>query len=62
MTANKCTACIKESINVRTEVLLPTEDDRLKNKITKAIIYRCEDHINFNAEEMMSFTQMKKSN
>jgi hypothetical protein len=57
-----CSACSKPSIDIRTEVLLPTDKDRKENRIRKVIIFRCENHLAYDAEEMVRLSNTRLKN
>lgn len=48
----ECSVCYKKCVDVRTEVLTPSDEARRENRITKIIIFRCENHLNTNLDEM----------
>jgi len=57
----ECSACHKEHIDVRTEIITPPLNYP-PGHIRKAIFYRCEDHINCDADEMEYLCLLKSMN
>ncbi|WP_176474735.1 hypothetical protein [Pseudoalteromonas sp. HM-SA03] len=57
----ECSACHKEHIDVRTEVITPPLNSA-PGHIRKAIFYRCEAHINCDADEMEYLGLLKSMN
>lgn len=57
----ECSACHKEHIDVRTEIITPPLNSA-PGHIRKAIFYRCEDHINCDADEMEYLCLLKSMN
>lgn len=57
----ECSACHKEHIDVRTEVITPPLNSA-PGHIRKAIFYRCEDHINCDADQMEYLSLLKSMN
>ena len=55
----QCSACQRKSINVRTEVLVPTEQARRENRIVQKIIFRCEVHLHYDVDEMERLAALK---
>lgn len=48
-----------KSIDVRTEILIPTEQSRKEKRIRKKIIFRCTEHINLDVNEMLERASLK---
>lgn len=57
-----CDACNKKSVDVRTEVLMPTEADKQENRIRKRMVFRCEEHLNTPLEEIQRLAEFKANN
>lgn len=57
----ECSACHKKHIDVRTEIITPPLNSA-PGHIRKAIFYRCEDHINCDADEMEYLCLLKSMN
>ena len=57
----ECSACHKEHIDVRTEVITPPLNSA-PGHIRKAIFYRCEDHVNCDADTMEYLSLLKSMN
>ena len=55
----ECSACHRKSIDIRTEVLIPTAQTRRDNRIVKRIILRCEIHLHCDVEEMERLASIK---
>lgn len=56
----ECSACHKEHIDIRTEIITPSLEK--PGGIRKAIFFRCEDHINCDADEMEYLCLLKSMN
>ncbi|TMS93323.1 hypothetical protein CWB58_09865 [Pseudoalteromonas sp. S201] len=57
----ECSACHKKHIDTRTEIITPPLDSK-PGHIRKAIFFRCEDHINCDADEMEYLSLLKSMN
>ncbi|CCQ09847.1 hypothetical protein PALB_6950 [Pseudoalteromonas luteoviolacea B = ATCC 29581] len=57
----ECSACHKKHIDTRTEIITPPLDSK-PGHIRKAIFFRCEDHINCDADEMQYLSLLKSMN
>lgn len=57
----ECGACSNKSVDVRTEVLLPTDKSRKENRIRKKIIFRCKEHIDCDVDEIEKLAALKAS-
>lgn len=55
----ECSACNNKSVDVRTEVLMPTKDSLAEGRIRKKIIFRCKEHIDCDVDEMERLTALK---
>lgn len=58
--SSECTACYEKSVDVRIEVLTPTDEDRRENRTTKIIIYRCKKHLSDSLDEILRLSSTKK--
>tara|TARA_B100001059_G_C17839711_1_gene591275 strand:- start:7619 stop:7885 length:267 start_codon:yes stop_codon:yes gene_type:complete len=63
----ECSACHKKHIDIKTEIVAPSPSR--PNAIRKKIIFRCEEHLNCDADEMeklalvkVQFQDLKESN
>lgn len=56
----ECSACHNKSVDVRTEVLIPTEKSKKEKRIRKIIIFRCAAHPNTDVDEMILLAVLKK--
>lgn len=56
----ECSACHKEHIDIRTEIITPSLEK--PGGIRKAIFFRCEEHINCDADEMEYLSLLKSMN
>ena len=56
----ECSACNKPHIDVRTEIITPSLVK--PGGIRKMIMFRCEDHINCDADEMEYLSLLKSMN
>lgn len=57
----ECSACKNKSVDVRTEVLLPTEKSCEEGRIRKKIMFRCKEHIDCDVDEMEKLSALKAS-
>lgn len=57
----ECSACHKTHIDTRTEIITPPLDSKPAH-IRKAIFFRCEDHVNCDADEMEYLSLLKSMN
>ncbi len=55
----ECTACSNKSVDIRTEVLLPTEKSRQEGRIRKMYIFRCPKHLDTDTEQMLILAKVK---
>ncbi|WP_206482997.1 hypothetical protein [Thalassotalea sp. G2M2-11] len=55
----ECTACNNKSIDIRTEVLLPTEKSHQKGRIRKMYIFTCPKHLGTDTEQMLILAKVK---
>lgn len=63
----ECSACHKKHIDIKTEIVAPSPSR--PKAIRKKIIFRCEEHLNCDADEMeklalvkVQFQDLKESN
>jgi hypothetical protein len=54
----ECSACHKKHVDIRTEIVAPSPDR--PNAIRKKIIFRCEGHLDCDADEMEKLALVKK--
>lgn len=54
----ECSACQKKHADIRTEIVAPSPDR--PNAIGKKIIFRCEDHLNCDVDEIEKLPLVKK--
>ncbi|CAM3772543.1 MULTISPECIES: hypothetical protein [Pseudoalteromonas] len=54
----ECSACHKKHIDIKTEIVAPSLDR--PNAIRKKIIFRCEDHIDCDVDEIEKLALVKK--
>jgi|TARA_R110000764_G_scaffold13074_6_gene37795 hypothetical protein len=53
-----CSACHKKHVDIRTEIVAPSPER--PNAIRKKIIWRCEDHLDCDVDEMEKLALVKK--
>lgn len=54
----ECAACCKKHVDIRTEIIAPSPDR--PNAIRKKIIFRCEDHLDSDIDEIEKLALVKK--
>ena len=54
----ECSACSKKHIDIRTEII--ASSPYKPNRITKKIIFRCEDHLHCDVDEMEILAAIKE--
>lgn len=52
-----CSACHKKHVDIRTEIVAPSPES--PNAIRKKIIWRCEDHLDCDVDEMEKLALVK---
>jgi hypothetical protein len=52
-----CSACHKKHVDIRTEIVAPSPER--PNAIRKKIIWRCEDHLDCDVDEMEKLALVK---
>jgi hypothetical protein len=52
-----CSACHKKHVDIRTEIVAPSPER--PNAIRKKIIFRCEDHLDCDVDEMEKLALVK---
>ena len=53
----ECSACCKKQVDIRTEIIAPSPDR--PNVIRKKIIFRCEDHLDSDIDEIEKLALVK---
>ena len=53
----ECTACHKRHVDIRTEIVAPSPER--PNAIRKKIIFRCEDHLDCDVDEIEKLALVK---
>ncbi|WP_232284964.1 hypothetical protein [Pseudoalteromonas tunicata] len=53
----ECSACCKKHVDIRTEIIAPSPDR--PNAIRKKIIFRCEDHLDSDIDEIEKLALVK---
>ncbi|GAA6206375.1 hypothetical protein [Thalassotalea sp. SU-HH00458] len=54
----ECSACHKKHVDIRTEIVAPSTER--PNAIRKKIIFRCEDHLDCDVDEIEKLALVKK--
>ena len=54
----ECSACHKRHVDIKTEIVAPSPE--IPNAIRKKIIFRCEEHLCCDADEMEKLALVKK--
>lgn len=54
----ECSACHKRHVDIKTEIVAPSPER--PNAIRKKIIFRCEEHLYCDADEMEKLALVKK--
>jgi hypothetical protein len=54
----ECSACCKKHVDIRTGIVAPSPDR--PNAIRKKIIFRCEDHLDCDVDEIEKLALVKK--
>ncbi|NRA79321.1 MAG: hypothetical protein HRU18_14020 [Pseudoalteromonas sp.] len=54
----ECSACHKKQVDIRTEIVASSPDR--PNSIRKKIIFRCEDHLDCDVDEIEKLALVKK--
>ncbi|AUL74707.1 hypothetical protein ATS72_014445 [Pseudoalteromonas sp. 13-15] len=53
----ECSACHKKHVDIRTEIVAPSSDR--PNAIRKKIIFRCEDHLYYDVDDIEKLALVK---
>ena len=53
----ECSACHKKHVDIRTEIVEPSSDS--PNAIRKKIIFRCEDHLYYDVDDIERLALVK---
>ncbi|KTG21504.1 hypothetical protein AUR67_04765 [Pseudoalteromonas sp. XI10] len=53
----ECSACCKKHVDIRTEIIAPSPDR--PNAIRKKVIFRCEDHLDCDVDEIEKLALVK---
>ena len=54
----ECSACHKKHVDIRTEIVATSPDK--PDAIRKKIIFRCEDHLDYDVDEIEKLAMIKK--